>query len=116
MMKKCRDPVDYAVMPLEGLWWADDLSAFVANDRARWKWTMMIMQPSFVTEAVIKTAMVDVAKKKALPVLSNLRLETFKEGVCARSAAHRAIFTGGADDRKGASVHSRSRQAHRQTS
>jgi len=34
---------DYAVMPLEGLWWADDMSAFVTGDRASWKWTMMIM-------------------------------------------------------------------------
>ena len=36
---------DYAVMPLEGLWWADDMSAFFTADRASWKWTMMIMQP-----------------------------------------------------------------------
>ena len=28
---------DYAVMPLEGLWWADDLAAFHSGDRASWR-------------------------------------------------------------------------------
>jgi len=56
MLKKGPAAVDYAVMPLEGLWWADDMSAFVANDRAQWQWTMMIMQPSIVSDAVIDAA------------------------------------------------------------
>lgn len=84
MVKKGRQHIDYAVMPLEGLWWADDMSAFVANDRAQWKWTMMIMQPSFVSEAVIKTAMAEVTRKKALPAVGKLRLETYAEGSCAQ--------------------------------
>ena len=37
MVKKGVDAVDYAVMPLEGLWWADDMAAFVAGDRAHWQ-------------------------------------------------------------------------------
>jgi len=32
MVKKGPQAIDYGVMPLEGLWWADDMSAFVAND------------------------------------------------------------------------------------
>ena len=76
--------VDYAVMPLEGLWWADDLSAFAANDRAKWRWTMMIMQPDFVPREVIEAAMADVEKKKKLPAVKELRLETFAEGRCAQ--------------------------------
>ncbi|MEQ8494606.1 MAG: GyrI-like domain-containing protein, partial [Gammaproteobacteria bacterium] len=48
MVKKSSAAIDYAVMPLEGLWWAHDMSAFISNDRSRWKWTMMIMQPAFV--------------------------------------------------------------------
>ena len=84
MIKKRQQHIDYAVMPLEGLWWADDMSAFVANDRAQWKWTMMIMQPSFVSEAVIKMAMAEVTRKKALPAVGKLRFETFVEGVCAQ--------------------------------
>lgn len=83
MLKKGQ-AVDYAVMPLEGLWWADDLSAFVANDRAKWRWTMMIMQPDFVPRAVIDAAMAEVEKKKKLPAVKELRLETFAEGRCAQ--------------------------------
>ncbi len=76
--------VDYGVMPLEGLWWADDLAAFAANDRAQWRWTMMIMQPSFATDAAIESAIAEVKRKKALPGVGRLRLETFAEGSCAQ--------------------------------
>jgi len=84
MIKKRQQHIDYAVMPLEGLWWADDMSAFVANDRTPWKWTMMIMQPSFVSEEVIKTSLAEVTRKKALPAVGKLRLETYAEGLCAQ--------------------------------
>jgi hypothetical protein len=83
-MVKKRTQVDYAVMPLEGLWWADDLSAFVANDRSKWRWTMMIMQPEFVAPQVVEESIAEVKRKKALPALSELRLETFIEGSCAQ--------------------------------
>lgn len=84
LVKRGRQHIDYAVMPLEGLWWADDMSAFTDNDRAQWKWTMMIMHPSFVSEEVVKTAMAEVIRKKALPAVGKLRLETFAEGLCAQ--------------------------------
>ncbi len=46
--------IDYTVMPLEGLWWADDVTAFASGDKMVWKWTSMITQPSFVTEAHVE--------------------------------------------------------------
>jgi len=81
---KKTEGIDYAVMPLEGLWWADDLSAFVANDRSRWQWTMMIVQPDFVSSDVIEAAKAAVEKKKGIPAAGRLRLETFTEGPCAQ--------------------------------
>lgn len=84
MVKKGLQTLDYSVMPLEGLWWADDLSAFVANDRANWKWTMMIMQPHFVADEVVAAAIAAVRSKKRLPGLDKLRLEEFTEGRCAQ--------------------------------
>lgn len=84
MLKKGPQAIDYVVMPLEGLWWSDDPSAFVANDRAQWQWTMMILQPDFVEEALIRTAIEEVARKKALPAAAALRLESFAEGRCAQ--------------------------------
>lgn len=84
MLKKGPQQLDYAVMPLEGLWWADDMSAFEIGDKAKWQWTMMIMQPSFVTPETIQAAMAEVRRKKKLPALDKLRLEDFSEGLCAQ--------------------------------
>ncbi len=84
MLKKGALGIDYAVMPLEGLWWSDDLSAFVANDRRKWKWTMMIMQPHFLEEAVIQAAIAEVKRRKALLAVDEIRLEDFTEGLCAQ--------------------------------
>jgi hypothetical protein len=71
-------------MPLEGLWWADDMSAFVTGDKTLWKWTMMLMQPSFVPEELVNAAMLEARKKKDLPGIDRLRLEEFAEGHCAQ--------------------------------
>jgi len=83
-VKKGSQMTDYAVMPLEGLWWADDWSAFTAGDREKWNWTMMILQPSFVPDETIENAVSEVRKKKNLPALPKLRLEEFSEGRCAQ--------------------------------
>jgi hypothetical protein len=64
--------------------WADDLSVFVAGEKANWKWTMMILQPSFVTDGLIQDAIAAVEKKKPLPALARLRFEEFAEGRCAQ--------------------------------
>ncbi len=76
--------LDYSVMPLEGLWWADDMSAFVVDDKAKWQWTMMIMQPTCAANDVIEAAIAEVRRKKKLPALDRLRLENFSEGRCAQ--------------------------------
>jgi hypothetical protein len=84
MVKKGRQQIDYAVMPLEGLWWSEALSSFVTGERSKWQWTMMIMQPDFVDTAVIEAAMEEVRRKKALAAVDQLRLESFTEGPCAQ--------------------------------
>jgi len=83
-MVKKRTQVDYAVMPLEGLWWAEDMSAFITNDRSKWRWTMMIMQPHFVAAEAIEESLAEVRRKKALPAVGELRLEALTEGPCAQ--------------------------------
>lgn len=83
-MVKTTMAVDYGVMPLEGLWWADDMSKFSTEDRSRWKWTMMIMQPEFVTKDMIRDGISDVRKKKNTPAISKARLQTLSEGQCAQ--------------------------------
>lgn len=84
MVKKGPQALDYAVMPLEGLWWADDMSSFVTGDKSQWKWTMMILQPDFVGDDVIEAARAAVRRKKGLAAVDRLRLEPFSEGRCAQ--------------------------------
>lgn len=73
---------DYTVPPLEGLWWADNMDAFTtARDKSQWDWTMMIMQPDWITAALFEKACAIVNKQKDLAALSKLRLETYTEGL-----------------------------------
>jgi len=83
MVKKGETAVDYTVMPLEGLWWADDMSKFSVEDKDSWKWTSMIMQPEYVTEELFNEARIKVEQKKGLSTLSDLRFESFHEGQAA---------------------------------
>ncbi len=85
MIKKGPQAIDYGVMPLEGLWWADDMSKFSVDDKSSWKWTMMIMQPDFVTRQVVDTAMEEVRRKKGLAALDQVRFEPLTEGLCAQT-------------------------------
>jgi len=83
-IKKSSTAIDYGVMPLEGLWWADDISAFTADQKNLWKWTMMIMQPHFIDKALVDKTIIELQKKKELPALKHIRFEAFKEGLCAQ--------------------------------
>ena len=77
---------DFTVMALEGLWWADDMSAFdpETGNRNAWQWTMMMMQPDFITSTDFEAAVKAARQKKDLPGLSKIRFERFKEGRAAQ--------------------------------
>jgi hypothetical protein len=81
MIKKSSLQVDYGVLPLEGLWWADDMSRFSFNDKESWKWTSMIMQPAHVTPEKVESAREQVMKKKNLAAVPNIRFEAYHEGL-----------------------------------
>ncbi len=84
MAKKGTQAIDYGVMPLEGLWWADDMSSFSVNDKSNWKWTMMIMQPDFIAREIVDKAVEDVRRKKKLTALGEVRFAPLAEGTCAQ--------------------------------
>lgn len=83
-VKKGGLAIDYGVMPLEALWWADDLAAFALGRRSDWKWRVMIMQPDFVTRELVEGTIAEVARKKKLAALPRLRFESFAEGKAAQ--------------------------------
>ena len=73
---------DYVVPPLEGLWWAGDMKTFTSQrDKSAWDWTMMIVQPEWITPELFEEAVEGVKKAKGLPALSKLRLEAYHEGL-----------------------------------
>jgi hypothetical protein len=81
-ISKKQEGKDYVVPPLEGLWWAEDMEAFAAaRDKNAWEWTMMIMQPDWVTREMYEAAVGQVAKQKNPLALPKLRLETYHEGL-----------------------------------
>jgi hypothetical protein len=90
--KKGAMQVDYGVMPLEGLWWSDDMEDFTAGRKDNWKWSAMIMQPDFITGEMVQASVEAVQKKKNLPGLSLTRFETFEEGTAAQTL-HIGPFT-----------------------
>ncbi len=82
MIKKGKRATDYGVLPLEGLWWADNMDAFTSGDKDEWKWTAMIMQPTkLVTSELVKEAVDQLKKKKNPPTLPKLRFEKLTEGL-----------------------------------
>jgi len=76
--------IDYPVMPLEGLWWGDDMSVFSTGNKAAWKWTYMIMQPEIISADIVKITVEEVRRKKNPPALGKMRFERFDEGTSAQ--------------------------------
>jgi len=84
MIKKSELQIDYGVLPLEGLWWADDMSQFSVDNKADWKWTLMIMQPEYITKKRVHQASNQLEQKKNPTALSKIRFEAIKEGQVAQ--------------------------------
>ena len=84
MIKKSEIGIDYGVLPLEGLWWADDMSSFIKDKKDDWKWTLMIMQPEIITNEMVIETVKQVKVKKNPISLPLVRFESFAEGKAAQ--------------------------------
>jgi hypothetical protein len=76
-MVRAQCDIDYHVMPLEVLW-------RVNRQTKDFAWTMLLMQPDLVTEAMYAEAVSRVQAKKCPPLLSQLRFERLAEGMCVQ--------------------------------
>ena len=76
--------IDYPVMPLEGLWWAEDMQAFAETDKDQWLWTMMILVPDMITAQMVEVAKQQAMEKKGLPRIADVRLDSYHEGPSAQ--------------------------------
>jgi hypothetical protein len=76
--------LDWKVMPLEGLWWMDDMTQFSQEKKDDWLWTLMIAQPDFVVPEQVESARRELQKKKNPAALPRLRFERWQEGPAAQ--------------------------------
>ena len=65
--------------PLEGLWWADDMNDFIAGNRDKFKWRLMIVTADWVDAELLDQAVTKASERLGEPP-SSLRLERFSEG------------------------------------
>lgn len=82
--KRAKNPVDYPVMPLEGLWWVED-GFFDITVKDNWFYTLMILTPDIVSKADFKEAQTRVAGKKDNSLIKKVRLASFNEGLCVQT-------------------------------
>lgn len=75
---------DFTVMPLEGLWWMEDMTQFGTVSKDQWHWTAMIMQPDFITAEHFAEAVAACQAKGKAPLADLARLTIFEEGECAQ--------------------------------
>lgn len=69
---------DYVVMPLEALWWSDDMATFTTDrDKSRWSWTALLLVPDWITGDLVARAR---AAAEGAPALDLLRVDTLDEG------------------------------------
>lgn len=88
---------DYVVMPLEGLWWADDMDSFTAaRDKTRWNWTLLIMVPDWTDREMFAAAVEQAGAKNRPARLDDVRLESLSEGRCVQTL-HIGSFDGEAE-------------------
>ena len=83
-LKKDRG-LDAKVMPLEGLFWTDDTGRLALDERGTWHWTLILLQPEYVTKQDVAWAGEAAGKKRALPGLQGLHFEPFHEGLCVQT-------------------------------
>lgn len=77
---------DHVVMPLEALWWADDMSSFTsARDKSRWSWTTMILVPEWISQEHLERARANLRAKSDPPLVGEVRLEALAEGRCVQT-------------------------------
>jgi hypothetical protein len=75
---------DFVVMPLEGLFWAEGSEDAPPEESGPMRWTMMILEPPWVTQERVGEAAGALADKRKLAQVPTLRLATLTEGQVAQ--------------------------------
>lgn len=74
--------LSYPVMPSEGLYWdADEGPSTAPLSADRTAWRLMILLPDAVSAEFVDEVRAKVHSKKDLPLLDNVRVQTYSEGL-----------------------------------
>ena len=87
---------DYCIYPLEGVWDLKEearVKSMDKLDKDALVFKLMIRQPEFVTPEFAAKVIESISKKKALPLLEQVKFETIVEGDCIQM-----LHTGSYDD------------------
>lgn len=84
---------EYKVSALEGLWDMPEGEHYDPTRKHLLRWTLMIMQPPFVTPELFTEVQAMQLTKKKDPAIGEVRFETFCEGLCCQM-----LHTGPFDD------------------
>ena len=76
-MVRLGSDIDFHVMPMEVIW-------KVNREKKEFAWTMMLMQPEYVTPELVAKARQKVADKVDVAQLTNVRFEKYAEGICVQ--------------------------------
>ena len=80
-----KEPVEYPVMPMEGLWWVED-GRFDITIKDNWLFTLLMLTPQVVTIRTFETARDQLRQKRGdSPGLGRLRLAELGEGLCMQT-------------------------------
>lgn len=79
---KAQDGISYTVMPPEGLFWSVD-GLLDLTELDEWAWTLMIMQPEYVTRDHVERARQQ-AVDKGVEGVEAVRLDVYDEGLAAQ--------------------------------
>lgn len=85
-MARERLGIDYGVMPMEVVW-------DVNREEKRFRWTMMLLQPEWISAELVAEAILKAHAKADPAMLEKVRFETLCEGQCAQML-HRGPYEG----------------------
>jgi hypothetical protein len=76
---------EYAIMPLECLWWVRGKGQYTPDNREEWKWILMMVQPEYVTSALAREVLGAMDGSTALAKISKVRFGIFAEGLSVQT-------------------------------
>ena len=76
---------DYVVPPLEGLWWADDMTVYTTRSKSEWDWTVMILAPEWIDAAMVDGGGGAVAGQERRPRSTTCGSRRCRRGSCVQT-------------------------------